>query len=183
MTTLKEVKEGLYSYQEPSKGWVISIRSAGDLIKAAEKIKETGIKLFDCFSPFPIHGLDKAMGLKRSWIPFITLIFGLLGAISAFSFMTYVDVFAWPMNIGGKPHFAWPAYIPITFEITILFAGLSTVGAVIFLGKLGKISRKTITPSITSDGFAIWIGDDISKEKIEETLGSLAQEINSVESS
>ncbi len=170
-------KDGFYRYQETSKGWIIQIKNALNLLKAAEKIRDAGIKQFDCFSPFPIHGMEKAMGLNRSWVPFFTLFFGLLGGISIFGFMFYVDVIDWPMNIGGKPYFAWPAYIPIIFEVTVLFAGISSVVAVIYLGRLNNSCRKPPTNQITSDGFAIWIGEDISKNEVEKIVGELAESI------
>ncbi len=178
MVSYSEIKKGLYRYKEIDGGWVISIKNAPNLLKAAEKIRDAQqISYFDCFSPFPIHGLEKAMGLNRSWVPFFTLIFGLIGCVFAFSFMSYIDIFSWPMNIGGKPHFAWPAYIPITFEITILFAGLATVGAVVYLGRLGKISRSFPIKSVTSTDFAIWVGDKISQTELSSIVGDLAEKI------
>ena len=178
MVSFSEIKEGLFRYKEVRQGWMISIKSAADLLKAAEKVRDSQRVLnFDCFSPFPIHGIEKAMGLGRSWVPLYTLVFGLIGCIASFAFMSYVDVFAWPMNIGGKPHFAWPAYIPITFEITVLLAGLASVAAVIYLGKLGKIDRGLPITNVTSTGFAIWIEDEIEQSEVVSILGDLTGEI------
>ena len=172
MVSLADIKKGLYRFQETDQGWVVSIRNARDLLKAAERARDSKkISNFDCFSPFPIHGLEKAMGLSRSWVPFVTLIFGLLGCFAIFAFMTYVDVISWPMNIGGKPNFAWPAYIPITFEIMVLSAGLASVAAVIYLGRLGKGSRSAPTKAVTSTGFAIWIADKLPESEIKLIMG------------
>ena len=182
MALFQEIKEGLFSYEEPTSGWVIRVKNARALLDAAKKVKEAGIKKFDCFSPFPIHGLDEAMGLRRSWITLVTLIAGLTGASAAISMMVYIMVIDWPQIFGGKPNFSWPAFIPITFELTVLFAGFSTVGAVIALGKLGKISRKPVMGGVNSDALAIWIGDDTDKSRVEAILGDLAEDIQPVNS-
>ena len=174
------LKNGLYRYEEVDKGHIARVASPQDLLSAAEKARDAGIKKFDCFSPYPIHGLEKAMGLSRSWVNFVTLMMGLFGASFAMDGMWYIMAFDWPQIFGGKPFFAWPAFIPITFELTILFAGHSTVAAVIMLGKLGKVSRKPILDT-TSEGLAIWIGDDKSRGEVESILGGLATEIVEVE--
>ena len=175
MVSLSHIRKGLFQYKEAKKGWVISLKSGEDLLKAAAKVRDSRVKEFDCFTPFPMHGLEEAMGLGRSWVPFITLVFGLLGALTAFGFMSYIDLFAWPMNIGGKPYYAWPAYIPITFELTVLFGGLATAGSVIILGALGKIKRKPPAPAVTSNSFALWIEDDLSDSELKSVLGEYAQ--------
>lgn len=177
MPSFKEIKEGLFRYEEADKGWVALVKDARTLLKAAEKVRDAGVKSFDCFSPFPIHGLEKAMGLPRSWVPFITLLFGLLGASFGFLAMTYIANVDWPIVYGGKPFFAWPSYIPVTFELTILLGGLATVGSVIYLGRLTNVNRKPVHPSVTQDGFAIWIGDDMSKDQVDKIVGDLAQEV------
>lgn len=181
MGIFSDIKEGLYSYQETDRGWIVKIRSAKDLLEAASKVRDAGVKDFDCFSPYPIHGLDTAMGLQRSWITFISLIAGLFGAVYGFSAMTYIDVYSWPQIFGGKPYFSWPAYLPITFELMVLFSSFATIGAVIWFGKLGKIDRKPPAPGVTSDSFAIWIGDSIKQADVEKILGNLADGISQAE--
>ncbi|MCB1145795.1 MAG: DUF3341 domain-containing protein [Leptospiraceae bacterium] len=181
MPSLHEIKEGLFSYQESEKGWVATVRTPADLLAAAKKVREAGIQNWDCYSPCPIHGMDEAMGLHRSWIPFITLVFALLGATLGISYISYIDLIDWSIVYAGKPYFSWPAYIPILFELSVFFGGTATVAAVLILGKLGKISRKPINNRITSDGFAVWIGDSVSREKVQEILGNLAEEVSAVE--
>lgn len=177
MGIFTEIKEGLFSYQEADHGWIVKINSPENLLKAAEKVRDAGVKDFDCFTPYPIHGLDEAMGLQRSWITSISLFGGLLGGAYAFASMTYIDTVDWPQVFGGKPYFSWPAYIPITFELSILFASFATIGAVFWLGKLGKIDRKPPTPEVTSSSFAVWIGDSMSKQDVEKIVGSLSDGI------
>ena len=173
MIDFKEIKKGLFRYEEPKGGWVVTIKDAGKLLKAAEKVRDAGIKHFDCFTPFPMHGLEKAMGLPRSWVPLFSLIGGLTGLTFAFSAMTYIESFFWPMIHGGKPLFAWPAYVPIMFEMTILFSAFATLGTFIYLGRLGKTKRTPVLNTVTSSGFAVWIGDTITKKEVEKMLSGL----------
>jgi hypothetical protein len=94
---------------------------------ACEQIRDAGFRRFDSYTPFPVHGLDKAMGLGPSYLPWLVLIAGILGAVLALLLMVWTSAYAYPLNIGGKPTWSIPAFIPITFEVTILFSGLTAV--------------------------------------------------------
>jgi mono/diheme cytochrome c family protein len=98
-----------------------------EIIRAASEISGAGYTHFDVNTPYPVHGMDKAMKMKPSTLGFVTLFFGLSGAVFALLFMFWVMTQDYPMIIGGKPFFALPAFIPITFEVTVLLATLSTV--------------------------------------------------------
>jgi mono/diheme cytochrome c family protein len=104
-----------------------------DIREAAEETVKAGYTKFDVNSPYPLHGIETAMKLKPSPIGFVTLFFGLFGAAFAFLFMTWVTSVDYKLIIGGKPFFTWPAFIPITFEVTVLSAALSTVGVLLFI--------------------------------------------------
>ena len=105
-----------------------------EIIHAAKIIADSGYKNFDINTPYPVHGMDKAMKLKPSKLGFITLAFGLGGAAFALFFMWWTMSVDYPQIIGGKPFFALPAFIPVTFEVTVLLATLSTViGMITFL--------------------------------------------------
>lgn len=97
------------------------------IINAAKKVVSEGYKKFDVNTPYPLHGMDPAMGLKRSKLGFVTLFFGFSGTAFILLFMYWTMSVDYPMIIGGKPYFALPAFIPITFEFTVLLAALSTV--------------------------------------------------------
>lgn len=112
--------------------------SAGDLLHAAEKVREAGYSRFDCHSPFPIHGMDAAMGLKRSPIGYIVGGMALLGAAVGFSLQTWVTTDAYPIVISGKAHFSWQAYLIVTFALFVLFG---TFGAVFGMFRLNKLPR------------------------------------------
>ncbi len=97
------------------------------IIHAAEKVSNSGYKEFDVHTPYPVHGMDDAMKLKPSKLGYVTLVFGLSGAALALLLQYWTMVVDYPMNIGGKPFFSLPAFIPVTFELTVLLATLATV--------------------------------------------------------
>jgi hypothetical protein len=106
------------------------------LMSAAEKTRVAGYRKVDAFTPFPMEGLSEAMGLRRSLVPLITLIGGLSGGLTGFGFQYWVNVSSYPLNIGGRPLNSWPAFIPVTFELTILGASLFAVFGMLALNKL-----------------------------------------------
>jgi len=178
MLSIAEIKKGLFSYQEAKRGFLAIIKTPADLLKAAEKVKEARVQNFDCFTPFPIHGLDHAMGIHRSWIPVLTFIGGATGLTLSLAYITWIDVFNWSIVYGGKPFWSIPAYFPILFEMMIYFAAVFTVAAVIVLGRLGYINRKPVTPNITCDEFAIWLGDaNLTRSDVERIFSGIPVEI------
>ena len=128
-----------------------------DLVEAAHKVREAGYKTFDAITPFPVHGLEEAVGIKRSMIPWVTFIFGILGFGSGLALTFWTSAIDWAINVGGKPFFSGPAFAPIMFELTILFAALSTVGAMFVLCRLPKVDPPIIDPALTSHKFALFI--------------------------
>lgn len=129
------------------------------LMYAAEQTRDSKYEVFDALSPFPIHGMDDALGVGRSWLPWVTFFAGLTGLTLAACLEFGIMVYAWPLNIGGKPHAAWPAFVPIMFELTVLVAGLTTVGTM-FLAAGCFRKPLIIDRSITDDTFVLWIGAD-----------------------
>src|SRR5580704_16177377 len=106
------------------------------LIHAAERAREVGYRRIEGYTPFPVEGLSEALGLKRNQVPLICLIGGLTGGLGGFFFQYWVAVIAYPLNIAGRPLNSWPAFIPVTFELTILGAALSAVLGMLALNKL-----------------------------------------------
>jgi hypothetical protein len=131
--------------------------SPNAVLAATEKVKNANYRYFDVFTPYPIHGLEHAQGLKRSPIPYVTFIAGLTGFLLAFLFEYWTSAVDWPINVGGKPYNSWPAFVPIMFELTVLFAGLCTVGAMFAFNGLPNMRRKAFDPSLTNNRFAIVI--------------------------
>ena len=128
--------------------------SPTELVHAVKKIREAKYENFDAFTPYPVHGLDAAQGVKRSPIPYITFIAGLTGGSLGFLLQYWTSAIDWPIIVGGKPFNSWPAFIPVTFELTILFAGLATAGSMILFNGLPNHKRKAFDPGLTRDKFA-----------------------------
>lgn len=108
-------------------GVVAEFGSPEELLEAAAKTKEAGYRDFETYSPFPIHGMEEATGQKYTRMPWIVFCAAVIGACVGFGLQTWTSAFDYPINIGGRPLISWPAFIPVTFECTILFAGISTV--------------------------------------------------------
>jgi hypothetical protein len=113
-------------------------KTPGDLFRACERVRDAGYSRWDAHSPFPVHGLDGAMGMKRSMLPWIILVMALGGAATGFALQTWVHSAAYPLTISGKPHFAWPAYVPITFELGVLGGALAAVFGMFGLNQLPR---------------------------------------------
>jgi hypothetical protein len=112
------------------------------LFDAVKKVRKSGYKMHDVYTPFPIHGLDKAMGLRDTSIHTAGFLYAIFGTTTILSFMTWAFTTDWPLNIGGKPHFALPAWIPITFEFTVLCACVGMVITFCYLCQLAPFVRK-----------------------------------------
>jgi hypothetical protein len=131
-----------------------------DALAAAAQAKAAGWTHFDMLTPFPVHGMEDAMGQKRSWVPWATGALALLGIATAQALQGYVMVWDWPMNFGGKPHFSWPAFVPITFELMVLFAAIGSAIIAIIAGKKDTIPQPPpmlVRTGATVDRFVLWI--------------------------
>jgi hypothetical protein len=113
-------------------GLVAEFDDPTSLVAAARKCRDAGYRKMDAYSPFPIHELTEALGFRRTRLPLLVLVGGLTGTATALLMQWFSAVVHYPINVGGRPLASWPAFIPITFELTILFASFATV-----LGMLG----------------------------------------------
>jgi Protein of unknown function (DUF3341) len=112
------------------------------LFGAVKKVRKAGYKLHDVFTPMPIHGLDTVMGLRDTSLHTAGFIYGLSGTMTALVGIGYVFLYDWPVNFGGKPHFSLPAWIPITFELTVLFSAVGMVLTFCYLCQMAPFVRK-----------------------------------------
>lgn len=126
-------------------------------VHAARETYKAGHKNLEAISPYPLHGIDDAIGIPRSFIPWITFIAGTLGCTFGVWFTWWTSAVDWPINVGGKPMWSLAAFIPVIFECTILFAALSSVGAMIILNGLPKIDPPIIDPDLTSHKFGLFV--------------------------
>ncbi|MFB6455779.1 DUF3341 domain-containing protein [Chitinophaga sp. Hz27] len=128
------------------------------LFPAVKKVRTAGYKLHDVYTPFPVHGLDHAMGLRETSLHTAGFIYGITGTTTALSFMSWVFNVDWPLNIGGKPHFPLPAFIPITFELTVLFAAVGMVMTFCWLCQvMPGVKKHIFHPRQTDDKFVMVI--------------------------
>jgi hypothetical protein len=126
------------------------------LLDAVRAAREAQFRIFDVYTPYPIHNLDDAMGIRRTRLPWVTLAAGVSGLLTALSLQFYTSVFDWPLNVGGKPDNSTLAFVPISFELTVLFGGLATVAALFLRSRMfpGKHERLP-AEGITNDRFAL----------------------------
>ena len=138
------------------------------LLTAVKEIRSKDIDIKEVYSPFPIHGLDHALGLKRTRLAIAAFFYGALGCIFAFAMTYYIMIIDWPMNIGGKPSFAYylnmPAFVPILFEMTVFFAAHLMVITYFFRSKLFP-GQTASNPDVrtTDDKFLMEIESDNDK--------------------
>src|SRR5512136_2500541 len=117
-------------------GLLAEFDSPEELVAAGERAYADGYRRLDAYTPFPVHGLAEAIGFRTNRLPLLVLIAGIVGAGAGFFSQYYAAVIDYPLNVGGRPLNSWPAFIPITFELTILFAALTAVVAMIVLNGL-----------------------------------------------
>jgi hypothetical protein len=110
--------------------------SPSDLVAAARRTYEAGYRRINGYSPYPIEELSEAIGFTRTSLPLIVLIGGILGGLGGFFMQYWMEVVDYPLNVGGKPYNSWPAFIPITFECTVLVAAFAAVLGMLVLNKL-----------------------------------------------
>lgn len=139
------------------------------LLKAVKQVRQSGLNITDVLTPFPVHGLDHAMGLRDSRLHTVGFWAGLTGLILCLSFLGWITAVDYPVNYGGKPFFSLPSYIPITFEVTVLSASVTMVVA--FFVRCGLSALKTpkiFDERITDDRFAMTfaITEDTTEEQV-----------------
>jgi hypothetical protein len=150
-------------------GIIAEFKNPGDLLKAAKATQTEGFKKYDAFSPFPIHGMDDAMSLEGSKLGWIVLCGGAFGLSLGLGLQAWVATTAYPLVISGKPLFSYQAFVPVTFELMILFSAFSAVFGMFALNKLPEHYHPLFTSKnfakVTSHGF--FIGIEANDEKFD----------------
>lgn len=159
MATSKDIIYGLWNDEE-------------DLIRAVKVAKDAHLEIMDVYTPFPLHGLDPVLGLSESRLHIAGFIYGALGTLTAFLGMSWIFTKDWPIIFGGKPHWSVPAFIPITFELTVLFAAIGMVVTFYVINGLGPgVVNPTIDLRITDDKFCIAFDKaEVDVDKVESFL-------------
>ena len=153
------------------------------LMNAVHKVRGEGVKIEEVYSPFPVHGLEHALGYKRSWLSIAAFMFGITGTTLAITMQSGMMTIDWPMIIGGKDFFPFPAFVPVTFELTVLLASFGMVGTFFGVANLKPWGRPRIYDiRITDDKHVMAIDIDSnskSEADIKKVLkGSGAVEVN-----
>lgn len=156
-----------------------------DVLGATAACRDAGFTFMDVFTPYAVHGLERAMGLPHSKITWVTFLCGAMGATIGILGMGYVSWWDWPVNIGGKAPFPFPAFVPIMFELTVLVGGLCTMLGLfafcrIFPGKQARL----LHPRVTDDRFviALWVDEHFTENQAREIFQKHnAEEIKEVD--
>src|SRR5438876_11537331 len=122
--------------RDPIYGMMAEFDTPVALIEAAKRTYQAGYKRIDTYTPFPVEGLAEEIGFHRDEVPLVVLIGGIVGGLTGYLMQYWMSAVAYPLNLGGKPYHSWPAFIVITFEMTILFAGISAVFGMLALNGL-----------------------------------------------
>lgn len=128
-----------------------------NILSAARAAREAGLPVHDVYTPYAVHGMDEAMGLRPSRLTWVCFGAGLAGLLIAWALQHFTSVIDWPIIVGGKPHNSIPAFIPVAFELTVLVAGLTTVAALLARSLLFPGSKGVALPRVTDDRFALAI--------------------------
>ncbi len=152
-------------------GILAEFRNPKELMDAAEEVRNSGYREFDTYAPFPIHGMEKAMGLKKSPLGWFVVAGGLTGGIGILWLMIWVMTGTWDLNISGKPLLNIPIYVPIAFEVTVLLASFAALFGLLYLNGLPQHHNPLFNverfKKASDDGFFICVesSDNLFAEK------------------
>jgi hypothetical protein len=142
-------------------GFLARFAGPRELYQACERVRDAGYRKWDAHTPFPVHGLERAMGLRASRLPWIVLVGGLSGATGGMLLQWWVSVHGYPLVISGKPLFSWPAFVPVTFELGVLCAAIGAVFGMLGLNQLPMLFHPLFHSKqferVSDDGFFISI--------------------------
>ena len=170
---------------DADKNFLVGIFDDEDAVLSGIKgVRDSGIKIHEVYSPFPVHGIDDALGIKKSRLPIAAFLFGMTGTTCALTMQIWMLGFDWPMIIGGKNNASLPPFIPVTFEMTVLFAAFGMVGTFMIVSGLKPYAwprqfdlRSTEDKHVMAVDLAVNHGK--SKEEISRILKSAgASEVN-----
>lgn len=169
---------------ESGKNFVLGIFDDEDvLLKAVTEVRDSGVKIHEVYSPFPVHGLEHALGYKRTRLPIAAFMFGFLGLSLAITMQTWMLGVDWPMIIGGKDFISLPPFVPVSFELTVLLSSLGMVATFMIVSNLKPYGKPRIFDiRITDDKHVMAVDLDknnLSKDEISKVLNaSGATEVN-----
>lgn len=125
------------------------------LLASAAEARLSGFEVYDAFTPFPVHGLDRAVGLRPSRLTWIAFAAGAFGLVFALVLQVWTSAYDWPLIVGGKPFNSFPLFIPVAFELTVLFSGLIAIGVLLVRNRLWLFSKRKVFEQVTDDRFVL----------------------------
>lgn len=151
--------------------------SEAGIVAATRRARSDGFSIVDVFTPYAVHGLDEAMGVRRSRLPWACFLMGATGALLAVWFQFWTSAVDWPIDVGGKPWNSLPAFVPIMFEITVLFAGLGVVLALFVRTGLIPGRREILAaPQVTDDRFVLLLRLEGAEHTVDDARAMLAEQ-------
>lgn len=166
------------------KNFIVGVFNDDDVLKkAVGTVKGSGVNIYECFTPFPIHGLEHELGYKPTRLPIVAFLFAMTGMTLAITLQVSMNVIDWPMIIGGKPFFAYPDFVPVTFELSILLTAFGMVGTFLVRSDLKPYKKPMIFDVRQTDDKHIMAIDldnnTLSEDEISSVLANAgAEEVN-----
>ena len=159
----------IFKKLQPKRAVLAIYEDPDRLLNAAALAKEHGFEGIDAYTPYAVHGLSEALGVKKSWVPYVTLVMGLSGAALGLTFEIWTSAFDWPINVGGKPFISLPAFVPVMFECGVLLGGTMTLAALLLACGLPNLSAPILDRNLTNDRFGLYVpeyGPEWNEERI-----------------
>jgi hypothetical protein len=148
---------------------IASFEDEDDILAATNAARESGLRIVDVYAPYAVHGIEKAMGLRASRLTWVCFLAGAVGLGLTLFYQFWTSALDWPINIGGKPYDSLPAFIPIAFEMTVLFAGMGVVLAMFMRCRLWPGKAAVLpAPRVTDDRFALVVRLDSAAHSAED---------------
>ena len=154
-----------------------------DLVAGARAARRAGFDIYDAYTPFAVHGLDRAVALPPSKLTWIAFLAGAVGLIFALTLQVWTSAYDWPLNVGGKPFNSFPLFIPVAFELTVLFSGLIAIGVLFARNRMWLFSKRRVFERVTDDWFVLVLKQSDASFDIEKavTLFANCHAINVIE--
>ena len=149
--------------------------SADDLVAGATEARGAGFDVYDVYSPYPIHGMDRAVGLAPSRLTWIAFLAGALGLVFGLTLQVWTSAYDWPLNVGGKPFNSFPLFIPVAFELTVLFSGLIAIGVLFARNRMWLFSKRRVFEGVTNDRFVLVLKQSDASFDIDKALSLFAR--------
>ena len=167
---------------ESGKNFVLGIYDDEDvLLEAVTKVREGGVKIHEVYSPFPVHGLEDALGYKRTRLPIAAFMFGVLGLGLAITMQTWMLGVDWPMIIGGKDFVALPPFVPVSFELTVLISALGMVATFFIISDLKPYKKARMFDIRSTDDKHVMAVDLGSNSLSKDAIGKILNESGAAE--